>query len=355
MMHSNPPTTIKIIISKEIEPRHGRFGASLPDGTVLVGSSRQPFLDAARVLIASDYDPDSWLEGWRPGATAFALRGKLGIATGLTVDETRTVFARWKPFSRSAVSPSIRHSDGAATIPATSDRRTSEGAPHDEAHGAKKIKCEIGKSDRTVFETKTEVPVLENVSRSAGRGGIRFRDEATPATIPRSRRSTAPIPTVVGAVANGSRKIPKNKCGPRSSVLETELPPENGSPLNERRIKILRLRFHRRAPPGEYGSPCSSSPWKIANWQTTPQQITFAVLSTGGSSCAISVAYEGPSDIYPSPVSSSPTAFTLLAGSSNQFVTVTSMLPIAGYRFSLNAPSSAGANVTLVARQAGVG
>jgi len=51
-MKENPPTTIKIILGKEIE-RHGRFGASLPDGTVLVGSSRQPFLDAARVLIAS--------------------------------------------------------------------------------------------------------------------------------------------------------------------------------------------------------------------------------------------------------------------------------------------------------------
>jgi hypothetical protein len=31
------------------------------------------------------------------------------------------------------------------------------------------------------------------------------------------------------------------------------------------------------------------------------------------------------------------------------------MLPIAGYRFSLNAPSSAGASVTLVVLQAGIG
>jgi hypothetical protein len=45
-----------------------------------------------------------------------------------------------------------------------------------------------------------------------------------------------------------------------------------------------------------------------------------------------------------------------LAGSSNQFVTVgTSMLPIAGYQFSVNAPSSVGANVTMVALQAGFG
>src|SRR5712672_2027465 len=110
---SNPPATIKIVL--EAVNRRGRSSASLPDGTVLVGSSRQPFLDAARVLIAAGYDPDSWLEGWRPGATAFALRARLGIAAGLTVDETRTVFAKWKPFSSSAVASSIDHSE----IPAT--------------------------------------------------------------------------------------------------------------------------------------------------------------------------------------------------------------------------------------------
>jgi hypothetical protein len=102
-----------------LEPvnRRGRSRALLPDGTVLVRSSRQAFLDAARVLIAAGYDPDSWLEGWRPGSTAFALRARLGVASGLTVDETRTVFAPWKPFSPSAVSPSIRHPEEAATIP----------------------------------------------------------------------------------------------------------------------------------------------------------------------------------------------------------------------------------------------
>ena len=105
--------TTKIILERV--NRRGRSSASLPDGTVLVGSSRQPFLDAARVLIAAGYDPDSWLEGWRPGATAFALRARLGIAAGLTVDETRTVFAPWKPFSLSAVAPSIRRSEEAAT------------------------------------------------------------------------------------------------------------------------------------------------------------------------------------------------------------------------------------------------
>ena len=148
--------TIKIIIGKEIKG-HGVFGASLSDGTELVASSRQPFLDAARVLIASGYDPDSWLEGWRPGATAFALRGKLGIAAGLTVDETRTVFARWKPFSRSAVSASIRHSDGAAITPATSDRRTSECAPDDEAHGKSSKKLNAKSENRIGGTTARQI------------------------------------------------------------------------------------------------------------------------------------------------------------------------------------------------------
>ena len=45
--------------------------------------------------------------------------------------------------------------------------------------------------------------------------------------------------------------------------------------------------------------------------------------------------------------SSTPTGFTLLAGSSNQYITVgTSLSPIAAFQFALNAPSSAEASVT---------
>jgi hypothetical protein len=100
-----------------------------------------------------------------------------------------------------------------------------------------------------------------------------------------------------------------------------------------------------------------ASPWKTTNWHCTgPQQISFAVLSTGGSSWVISFAYEDPQAVYPSPNSSAPTGFTLLAGSSNQFVTVgASILPIAAYQFLVNVPSSAGAKVTLVSMQAGIG
>jgi hypothetical protein len=62
-----------------------------------------------------------------------------------------------------------------------------------------------------------------------------------------------------------------------------------------------------------------------------------------------------PSGVDPSPNSPTPTGFTLLTSSSNQFVTVEpSMLPIAGYQFSLNAPLSPGARVNFVALPAGI-
>src|SRR6476659_7886230 len=102
--------TIRIIVQSV--NRHCYSSASLPDGTVLVACSRQPFLDAARVLIAAGHDPNSWLEGWRPGSMAFALSARLGIAAGLTIDETRTVFAKWKPFS-------VRHQRWSQPVDAT--------------------------------------------------------------------------------------------------------------------------------------------------------------------------------------------------------------------------------------------
>lgn len=100
------------------------------------------------------------------------------------------------------------------------------------------------------------------------------------------------------------------------------------------------------------------------NWQATPQQISFAVLSTGGSSWSISGTLEDPQGVYPSPNSTAPTAFTIATGSTgaaNVWVTLGSSAtfpvgpPIAAYQFNLNSQSSAGAKVTLVTLQSGIG
>lgn len=110
-------------------------------------------------------------------------------------------------------------------------------------------------------------------------------------------------------------------------------------------------------------SSTGASPWKLANWQTTPQQFGFAVISTGGSSWSIDMALEDPTGVYPNPnlvggISSQVTAFTLLQGSANQVIGMPSSLnipAIAAYRLTLNTQSSAGAKVTLVTVQSGIG
>jgi hypothetical protein len=108
-------------------------------------------------------------------------------------------------------------------------------------------------------------------------------------------------------------------------------------------------------------SSTGSSVWKMANWHVAPQEISFAVISTGGSSYFISVTLEDPSGTYPSPNSSSPTGFTIFTGSSNALISLGSSVtfpvtePIAGYQFTLNTQSSAGAKVNFIALQSGIG
>ena len=100
-----------------------------------------------------------------------------------------------------------------------------------------------------------------------------------------------------------------------------------------------------------------SSPWKLANWQSNGlQQFGFAVLSTGGSSGTIDIAMEDPTNVYPSPNSSLPTAFAFATwGASATLLTGFSSFSIAAYRISMNTQSSVGAKVTLATVQAGIG
>ncbi len=96
--------------------------------------------------------------------------------------------------------------------------------------------------------------------------------------------------------------------------------------------------------------------WYLPNWHATPQQISFAAISTGGSSWSINLAYEDPTGTYPSPNSSAPTAFPLVtAGGANQVVAVpSSMTPIAGYQFQLTSASTGG-KIIFCVNQAGIG
>ncbi len=95
------------------------FDATLEGETKILCTSKQPFLDGARKLLARGHDPKPMLVMQWAGAKDWALRGWLGVAAKLTVDEHYGTFAEWKPLSRSTVPPKIaKFADHAPEDPA---------------------------------------------------------------------------------------------------------------------------------------------------------------------------------------------------------------------------------------------
>ena len=83
------------------ERLHGRFVATL-DGRQLC-ISRQPLLDAARVLLADGIDPETPIATRHAGSDFDAMTSTVGTAARWTVEEGNTVsptLRRWRPFRR---------------------------------------------------------------------------------------------------------------------------------------------------------------------------------------------------------------------------------------------------------------
>jgi hypothetical protein len=97
--------------------RPGYYTAQLPDGRVLT-CSRMPFCDGARALLGTGIDPAATLVMMHAGSLTESLRGPIGAAARLTVEESAhgPVFRTYRKPSRSAVeAPSIRSRVRAAT------------------------------------------------------------------------------------------------------------------------------------------------------------------------------------------------------------------------------------------------
>jgi hypothetical protein len=62
----------------------------------LLCTSRQPLLDAARVLIAEGCDPGTTVTMQHADSSTVAMTATLGTAARLTVDESGPSFKRWK-------------------------------------------------------------------------------------------------------------------------------------------------------------------------------------------------------------------------------------------------------------------
>jgi hypothetical protein len=110
-MTSTSKQSLLIIVSPHVASNGRRHPSDFDcwlEGGPFLCISRQPFLQAARVLKAMGHHPDTTLVMRHAGSDVMALRGRLGIAAGLTVDEYNgTRFAPWKPFLGLAGSSAI--------------------------------------------------------------------------------------------------------------------------------------------------------------------------------------------------------------------------------------------------------
>ena len=91
---------------------HGKFVVTL-DGRQLC-ISRQPLLDAARVLINEGVDPATPIATRHAGAGFDAMTSTVGAAAKWTVKENEIQsphFVRWEAFPASRVRPSMRQNE----------------------------------------------------------------------------------------------------------------------------------------------------------------------------------------------------------------------------------------------------
>ena len=110
----SPSETIVIVVTPASKP--GRYEVRLDGQNRVLCVSRQPFLDAARKLIALDYSPGDRLIMQDARTRIERLSGLIGKAAKLTVDEHNgPVFAKWKGLHCSAGSARIASNDSLAT------------------------------------------------------------------------------------------------------------------------------------------------------------------------------------------------------------------------------------------------
>jgi len=91
-------------------------------GRPLASKSPQPFLDAARALLADGAHPAIPIVMCHRGQADYALRSTVGTAAGLTVKDTpvgRPAFRQWQSYNGEPmcpVSPPMRQIEEAATL-----------------------------------------------------------------------------------------------------------------------------------------------------------------------------------------------------------------------------------------------
>jgi hypothetical protein len=111
-----------VIIVAPVPGSAGHFRAQLAvTDEVLVASSRQPFVDSARALVAKGFDPKGTLIMRHSGSDVVALKARLSVAARLSVEEgphgPRFVPHRTGSKTRVAASPVAKERRRAPILP----------------------------------------------------------------------------------------------------------------------------------------------------------------------------------------------------------------------------------------------
>jgi hypothetical protein len=108
-----------ILIVAEADNRRGYFDGEI-GGRLVVQRSRQPFLGAARALLAQGIDPATPLLMRYKGSGTDSLRSTVGKAAPLTVEERAyggaPKYARWQPYPMSPTPDDDKRMGGATNV-----------------------------------------------------------------------------------------------------------------------------------------------------------------------------------------------------------------------------------------------
>ena len=91
------------------------IGSNTASAACITARGSSPVLQLCRMLIAAGIDPSRPLHAYRGNMRCLIVRS-IGEGAKLTVDESRTAFARWKAFPHAAVSSGIAPSGGGARV-----------------------------------------------------------------------------------------------------------------------------------------------------------------------------------------------------------------------------------------------
>jgi hypothetical protein len=81
------------------------IGSDTASAASITARGAAPVLQLCRLLVAAGIDPGRPLHAYRHNNVLCLIVCSIGEGAKLTVDESRTAFARWKAFPHAAVSP----------------------------------------------------------------------------------------------------------------------------------------------------------------------------------------------------------------------------------------------------------